>query len=263
MRGIGAALTVLVCTTLVSGRALSQGAPLSQQPQLNPGIISNENRRNERQIREQSDQTLQGPAVVAPKVPATQVGPSGEKTFRLKTVTFDPSAFLSKEELDAIIQPYVGTSIDISQIQRIIKSVNDLYAEKGIVTASATLPPQDLKDGVLRIALVEGKLGKVDVKGNDRLRSDFVRDHVSTAPGAVVDVPLLTREIASFNKTGVAQIQASLASGASFGLTDIELAVIEPPGLSVQLFGDNQGVESVGKHEGGFLIQGYAPFGDR
>ena len=238
-----------------------QAVPTAIQPQVNPGIISNENRRNEQQIREQSEETLQGPAVVPTPVPQTQVAPAGGPTFLLRSVTFDTSAFLTKDQLDAAVAPYIGKTVDISSIQRIVKAVNDLYAAKGIVTAAATLPPQDLKTGVLHVALTEGKLGQIVVKGNTRTSTDYIRGQVITQPGQVVDVPLLTREVAGFNKTGVAQIQASLQSGASFGLTDIQLAVIEPQALTVNLFGDNQGIESVGKYEGGFLLQGYAPLG--
>ena len=252
---------ILAGAVIAPASTWAQGIPAAGQPQLNPGIIQNQNRQNELQIREQNEQTLQGPAVVRTPVPTTVVGPAGGQTFLLHAVDFDTSAFLSREELDAIVAPYLGTKVDISQIQRIIKAVNDLYAEKGIVTAAATLPPQDLKKGDLRIALIEGKLEKVDVKGANRVDAGFIRNHVTTAAGGVVDVPLLTRDIASFNKTGVAQIQASLQAGSSFGLTDILLSVLEPPALSVDLFGDNQGIESVGKYEGGFLIQGYSPLG--
>ncbi len=49
--------------------------------------------------------------------------------------------------------------------------------------------------------------------------------------------------------------------GAQFGLTDIELAVTEPPRTLLQIFADNQGVESVGSYEAGALFQLYSPLG--
>ncbi len=230
-------------------------------PQINPGVIQNQNRQNENEVREQTDQTLAGPPVAPTNVPKTFVAPPGGATFLLREVVFTESAFITKRELDAIVTSYLDKKVDISDVQRIVKAVNDIYAERGIVTASAVLPPQDLKSGTLRISLVEGKLDTIRVVGNKRLRSDFVRDHVVTQDGEVVDVPLLIREVAAFNKTGVAQIQASLQPGASFGLTTIDLAVIEPPAVTVNLFSDNQGVQSVNRYEGGFLIQGYSPLG--
>lgn len=241
--------------------AHAQGVPGGIGAVPNPGLINSQNRQNEQQLRQQNEQILNGPGVVSPVVPAAKISPKGGPTFRLKHVRFDNSAFISKAQLADIAAPYIGTNVDFSDIQRIVKAVNDIYAARGLTTSAAYLPPQNLKDGDLHIGLVEGRLGKLGIKGTAQLRPDYVRAHVTTVAGEVVDVPLLTREVDAFNKTGVAQIQASLRPGATFGLSDIDLAVIEPPGLSVNLFGDNQGVESVNKYEGGFLIQGYSPLG--
>ncbi len=251
--------------SLVASLAVLTSGPTFAQtvvnPQINPGVIQNQNRQNENEVRKQTDQTLVGPPVAPTNVPPTFVAPPGGTTFVLRAVEFTPSAFIKKSELDTIVAPFLARKVDISDVQRIVKAVNDIYADRGIVTASAVLPPQDLKTGTLRISLVEGKLDAVRVVGNKRLHSDFVREQVVTKPGDVVDVPLLIREVAAFNKTGVAQIQASLQPGTSFGLTTIDLAVVEPPGVTVNLFSDNQGVQSVNRYEGGFLIQGYAPLG--
>lgn len=238
------------------GRAAAQAIV---NPQINPGVIQSQTKQNENEIKQQNEQRLVGPAVAPVIVPPSNVGPGGGARFLLKKVVVDKSAFLKPEELDKITAPFIGRRVDISDVQRILKAINDIYADRGLVTARAILPPQTLKNGELRIALVEGKLEKVEVKGNKRLQSDFIRRHISTQEGGVVDVPLLTREVLRANKTGVAQIQASLQPGSSFGLTTIDLAVIEPPAVSLNLFADNQGFESVDRYEGGFLIQGYSP----
>ena len=251
----------LMTALFVIVKAMPVSAQTVVNPQINPGVIQNQNRQNENEVKEQTDQTFSGPPVAPINVPKTFVAPPGGATFLLREVLFTESAFITRAELDAIIAPYIGKKVDISDVQRIVKAVNDIYAERGIVTASAVLPPQDLKAGTLRISLVEGKLDAVHVVGNKGLRNDFVRDHIATKEGEVVDVPLLIREVAAFNKTGVAQIQASLQPGSAFGLTTIDLAVIEPPAVTVNLFSDNQGVESVNRYEGGFLIQGYSPLG--
>jgi hemolysin activation/secretion protein len=257
-----AALAFLLVPCVVwTGAALAQGVPPSGAATVNPGLISKQNRENERQIQEQTKQPSVGPAVVGPSGPQTVIGPAGGATFLLKAVVFDKSAFISKEEFDAIAAPYIGKKVDLSQVQRIVKAVNDIYADRGLITASAYLPTQNLNSGTLHVGLVEGRLGKLTIKGNKRLKPDFILGHVPTQPGAVVDVPQLSRSIAAFNKTGVAQFQAALQPGVSFGLTDINLAVLEPPALQLDIFGDNQGVESVNRYEGGFLLQGYAPLG--
>jgi hemolysin activation/secretion protein len=246
--------------TLGASSARAQTPPAALAPQVNPGLINNQNQ----QIREQLEQrnTLpQGPAVLqGPRGESNVVSPGGP-TFVLRGVVVDKSKFLSPAELDAITAKYVGTRVDISGVQRMVKEINDLYAQRGIVTGAAYLPPQKLKSGIVEVKIVEGRLGKLSVTGANALSQDFVLSHVNQKVGEVVDVPQITKDLAFFNKTGVARIQALMQPGAQFGLTDVELAVTEPAKNLVQLFVDNQGVPSVGRLETGALLQHYGMLG--
>ena len=71
---------------------------------------------------------------------------------------------------------------------------------------------------------------------NANALSDFVLSHVDLKAGEVFDVPRITQDLAFFNKTGVARIQALMQPGAQFGLTDVELAVTEHPKDLIQTF---------------------------
>lgn len=198
-----------------------------------------------------------GPALEGPPRPAQDVAKKGGVTFPLRRVDFDPSRFISQAELQAIAAPYVGKTVDISDLQTIVKKVNDVFAARNLITAIAYLPPQDLGKGVLHVAIVEGKLGQMPVKGNRILSDGWIRSAVDVAPGEVVDVPAIERDVARFNVSSNAQIRAALKPGVNFGLTDITLSVIEPPTDSVQAFFDNQGSKATGIWEAGLNYQRY------
>lgn len=101
--------------------------------------------------------------------------PKGGAVVLLKSVTYDPpSAFLSAAELDAISAKYVGRRVDFSDISALVRDVNDLYAKKGVVTAGAILPPQNLSSGQLTVRLVEGREGTVSVVGEHRTHNDLI-----------------------------------------------------------------------------------------
>lgn len=262
LAGTGAARST-AWLALFAGLALFPAAARAQTPppsSVNPGAISNQNQQNREQI-EQQNALPQGPAVLAPPAYQSPVGAPGGPAFVLRGVHVDKSQFLSKDEIDAITKKYIGTRVDISGVQKMVKEINDLYAARGIVTAAAYLPPQKLQDGVVTVKIVEGRLGRIKVTGANQLSSDFVLSHVDQKAGEVVDVPAMSRELAFFNKTGIARIQALMQPGAQFGLTDIELSVVEPPKNLVQLFGDNMGVSSVGRLEAGTLLQHYGMLG--
>ncbi|MDB5562666.1 MAG: ShlB/FhaC/HecB family hemolysin secretion/activation protein [Hyphomicrobiales bacterium] len=204
-----------------------------------------------------------GPAVVTSPISRKELPAPGGPLVLLKTVSFGPpSEFLTTAQLDAIAAKYIGRRVDFSQISALVREVNDLYAAKGIVTASAILPPQKLTDGNLKVQLVEGKLGNVAVAGAHLTSDKFVLASVKLARNGVVDVPRAGRDIEFFNKTNSAQLRLLLQPGASFGLTDLSLGITEPPRNTLQFFSDNQGSLSTGLLEYGMYFRGYDLMGN-
>lgn len=244
---------------VVLGCVLSLGAGCIAGPgaaQVLPQTLENEAARQQREIeRQTAPQRQRGPAVVAPAPGPKLEFPAGGTTVVLTRIEFGDSKFLSPAELDAIRARYLGRRVDLAEIGRLVQSVNDLYAEKGQITASAVLPPQKLDGGVLKVRLVEGRVGKVSLSGAVQTWPWYIRSQVPISEGEVVDVPALNREVSIFNRLNETQIRAQLAVGASFGLTDIELALTEPARNVVQLSYDNQGVLSTGRYQGTLFLR--------
>lgn len=234
--------------------------------QVNPGLIERDVERQQRRL-EQREQVpkLQGPGVVAPqRAPAVKI-PGGGLRFKLRKVIFDKSKFITLEELDAIASKYVGKQVDVAGLQNLVSEINELYAKRGIVTAIATLPEQTADAGVVRVKLTEGRLQKTSVEGNQHTSKDYILQRVDPPKGEVLDVPQLNRDVVRFNRTNDVQVRALLQPGTDFGLTDLQLAVTEPPRNTLQLFFDNQGVQTTGKIEGGayYKLHNLAGIDDR
>ncbi|AMA61256.1 ShlB/FhaC/HecB family hemolysin secretion/activation protein [Bradyrhizobium sp. CCGE-LA001] len=253
MRILGAALAVgLAASCIASARAQS----------INPGVIQNDIDRQRRQLEQQSaPPKLTGPAVIGGEREKSQLLKPGGPKFRLRKVTFDESKFITPAELDEIARKYVGKDVDIAALLQLVADINAVYAARGIVTGIATLPDQDAKGGVVRVKLTEGRLQKTTVEGNKQTRTDYILDRVKEPEGEVLDVPKLNRDVIWFNRTNDVQIKALLQPGTSFGLTDLQFAVIEPPVDTWQLFVDNQGVENTGRWQGGTFYKRHGLFG--
>ncbi len=253
--------SILIRTAAAAVFAASLGArglAAPPPPTVTPGAIGNEQQRQQQQIENQqpSPQTApQESPVVGPSSGGSGVPAAPGVSFVLTGVTFDNSSFLSADEIQAIVQPYVGKTATFDDLAAIVAKVNALYRAKGQVTARAILPPQKIRNGVVHIALVEGKLGKVDVVGAKHMSEDYVRDRIAVPPGAVIDVKALTDDVVYFNRTDDAQVRALLKPGSAFGQTDVELDLTEPPPDAIQIFVDNQGVDSTGKEEAGLYYK--------
>lgn len=235
-------------------------------PQTNPGLIQEDVDRQRRRIEQQQQvPKQQGPAVVGPQRAPIITIPGGGERFLLRKVTFDESKFITREELDAIASKYVGKRVDIAGLQSLVAEINQLYAQRGIVTAIATLPPQTATAGVVKIKLTEGRLQSISAIGNQQTRESYLRKAVEQPKGEVLDVPKLNRDVVWFNRTNDVQMRALLQPGTDFGLTDLQLAITEPPVNTLQVFYDNQGVKTTGSNEGGIYYKrhGLAGFDDR
>ncbi|MDA9480396.1 hemolysin activation/secretion protein [Bradyrhizobium sp. CCBAU 65884] len=253
MRILGASLAIgLAACCIASARAQS----------INPGVIQNDVDRQRRQLEQQgAPPKLTGPAVIGGEREKSQLLKPGGPKFRLRKVTFDESKFITPAELDEIAKRYVGKDVDIASLLQLVADINAVYAARGIVTGIATLPEQDAKGGVVRVKLTEGRLQKTTVEGNKQTRTDYILDRVKEPEGEVLDVPKLNRDVIWFNRTNDVQIKALLQPGTSFGLTDLQFAVIEPPVDTLQLFTDNQGSENTGRWEGGAFYKRHGLFG--
>ncbi len=199
-----------------------------------------------------------GPGVVADPLNRRDLPPPGGPTVLLKSVTFAPeSAFLTPADLEQIAAKYRGNRVDFSQISELVRDVNDLYAERGIVTAAAILPQQQLSDGKLQVRLVEGQVGNVALVGEHQTNNEFILDRVTLSKGTTVDVPTASKDIQRFNAVNRAQLRMLLQPGATFGYTDLLLGITEPPKHELQFFLDNEGVESTGKAQVSALYRRY------
>lgn len=251
----GVALLLLAVVAAAPARAQTP-------PQVNPGLIDQSIERQRQRI-EQQEQVpkQQGPSVVGPaRAPAVQI-PGGGQTFLLRKVVFDASKFITPEELDAVASKYVGRRVDIATLMALVADVNAIYAARGIVTAIAILPPQTADKGIITIKLTEGRLQKSSVIGNQQTREGYIRSGVNPPAGEVLDVPQLNRDVVRFNRTNEVQLRALLQPGTDFGLTDLQIAVTEPPVNTLQFFVDNQGVKTTGRDEVGMYYKRHGLLG--
>jgi hemolysin activation/secretion protein len=178
--------------------------------------------------------------------------PDATAQILVKKIMTDPSAILSDAEITAITGKYEGRSVTIQELYQALKEINDLYAQKGFITAKAILPPQKVENGVVHVKLVEAHFGELTLGGNEHTRDSYIFKRLSEHNGGLVNIKTLEEDIFYFNRTNDLQIKAELKPGNDFGLTDCVLQVAEPDNIQGTLFSDNEGSKNTGKYRLGF-----------
>ncbi|MDY6879954.1 MAG: ShlB/FhaC/HecB family hemolysin secretion/activation protein [Thermodesulfobacteriota bacterium] len=195
------------------------------------------------------------PVKVAPKVK--------EQTFLVKKIITNPSEILSKKELDDILTAYEGKIIAIKDLFQIIDEINSLYRSKNMIAAKAILPPQKIKDGIVKIQLIEGHIGDIAIEGNKYTKDSYFRKRIDIQSGGLVDIDELKKNILHFNNTNDVRIRAELKPGSTFGTTDYVLNAQEPKNYDVTLWCDNAGRDDVGRYRLGAVLSSKSLLGYR
>ncbi len=200
---------------------------------------------------DQAERALRPRAIDKPEVPtakAEATAPDDVK-FTLRSIVFSPSEILSEQALIGLAQPLIGQSVSMTQLRTLVAQVNALYQQKGVSTAEALLPPQELQDGEVRILLVEGKLGNVELKGQTNLSSAYVLGRLKVPEGQLADTSALSRSVRRFNATNDAQVNLTLRPGSEFGRTDVLVDLQEQPRNQFRLLLDNFGNPATGAQQ--------------
>lgn len=199
----------------------------------------------------------------------TDDGSSGEEffehevSFQLKDVIIPDSQILSKSAISQLAAPFIGKKVNMADIKTIVNGINRLYQEKNFPSARAVLPAQEIKDGVVRIELIEGFVGRYTITGNDTTRTGFINKRISVREGELLDLEQLEKEMILFNAVYDAQVSASLKPGEVFGATDIVINMKEPKKYEGLVYGDNTGREETGRERLGLSLTRNSLFGIR
>jgi hemolysin activation/secretion protein len=194
------------------------------------------------------------------KPPPAEV-PREEVRLFVRRIETPPSQVLPRAELTAITATVEDREVGLAELFEVLDRINALYRAKGCVTCRAFLPPQKVQDGTVEIRLVEGKLGAVTVEGATYIREDFILERIRSAPGEVLRVRDLERDLAFINNTNDFKTAARLKPGASYGTVDAVIVAQEPQRLNLTVFGDNAGRDDIGRNRVGLVMNARSLFG--
>lgn len=201
---------------------------------------------------------------VTDKTPSPVKSPAAD-TVRvfISRIAVDASEILTAEEVQAITAPYENREISMSELYEVVGKINEVYKNKNYITAKAILPPQTITDGVVRIQLVEGRLGQLLLSGNQNTRDAFFLDRLNLVNGDLVRLDNLEQQLTRFNLLNDVRLRAELKPGATFGTTDIVLIAQEPENQKSLFFADNAGSKNTGQYRFGLSWNNQSLTGNR
>ena len=137
-------------------------------------MLLEQQRRLEEQ-RQQQEQLMQPrpPAEIEkPPPPAPSKG-NGAKVL-VTRFTFSGNTVIPTNEMEKIVAPYIGKELTVRELKDVAGRISEHYLANGYLLGQAYLPPQEIKGGLIEIAILEGKVGEIGVTGNQRYESSSI-----------------------------------------------------------------------------------------
>lgn len=155
-----------------------------------------------------------------------------------------------------------GAELSIADLSRMTATIADRYHRDGYLLAQAYLPAQDIKDGVVTIAVLEGHYGKVMVRNpSGRSRGAIDRELAGIHSGDTVTRGSLDQRLLLLSDIPGVAVKSTLVPGASVGTSDLIIDVIPGRTLSGSIEADNAGNRYTGQYRVGSTLNWNQPFG--
>ncbi len=180
---------------------------------------------------------------------ATQ-SPDKALRFQVSTIVFQGATLIAADQLQNIVKGWLNREITITDLRAAAQAVTDEYQRLGWY-ARAQVPAQEIRGGQVRIDVIEGRLGVVQVDdGGLKLRMDKgLVTGIMTArqkPGDPLRLENIERAIGILGDTPGVAVKAVLAPGAAYGETDVVIGAKDKPLLAAIVSLDDHGARSTG-----------------
>lgn len=133
---------------------------------------------------------------------------------------------LSPAEVEAAVYPYLGPEKTSDDVEAARAALEKAYAAKGFQTVAVSIPPQQVKDGVVVLQVIEGSVGRLRVKGSHYYDIDAIKEAApSLQEGTVPDFNKVSDDIVALNQLPDRKVTPSLRAGVTPGTVDVDLSV--------------------------------------
>ncbi len=147
--------------------------------------------------------------------------------FAIWEIQVAGNSVLSQKQIESTVYGYLGPDKSFDDVKRVQAALGEIYRKEGYSFASVTIPEQSVEDGIVRLKVVEGRLGRVRVSGNQYFSRKDILDNVpSLEPGQVPKIDEIQNDLALLNRSSRDRTITPLAKpGKKPETVDIELKV--------------------------------------
>jgi hemolysin activation/secretion protein len=188
--------------------------------------------------------------------------PVSSPRFDIATYRIEGNSLIETATLQEAIRPFTGKERDFGDVQRAVEAIEAAYARAGWGSVQVLLPEQTLESGTVAIRVIEGRIARITVEGNQHFGEENVRAAVPDLRPGQTPRPLDMQEsVRLANENPAKQTAVVLRAGEKEGDVEALLRVADQPPRSMSVSLDNTGNRHTGDWRLGVGLQHANLFG--
>ncbi len=170
--------------------------------------------------------------------------------FEIRAFSVDGNTLLAAPAIDKLLQPFSGKERNFGDVQRALEALEAAYHARGFNLVQVVLPEQELNQGVIRLQVVETRLGKVRVEGNRYFDEANIRNSLpGLREGESPNIGKVSSSLKLANENPSKKTALQLQSGGRDDEVDALLKVSDDKSWKIAASLDNSGNKSTGESQ--------------
>lgn len=165
--------------------------------------------------------------------------------------TFEGNNVFDSETLSGLLADDVNTSMTLEQMRQAAQKIETFYHNQGYKLTKVIVPKQIFSNnGPVKLAVLEGLLGNIEITGNDHYASENVYNILNALDfkqDEAIKLDTLEKAIVQLNRHSGIKSSSKLHQGTKLGYTDLSINITESPRFSGNLIYNNYGSKNTGR----------------
>ncbi|MCL5059406.1 MAG: hypothetical protein M1449_02095 [Candidatus Thermoplasmatota archaeon] len=146
--------------------------------------------------------------------------------FDLFEIRVEGNTVLPALLIERAVYPSLGEKKGIQDVEAARAALEKLYQDNGYLTVLVDIPEQEVKNGVVRLRVTEGRVERLRVTGSRYFSLGRIREKTpDLAEGSVPYFPDVQKQLAAVNRGGDRRVTPVLRPGRSPGKVEVDLKV--------------------------------------
>jgi len=184
--------------------------------------------------------------------------------FRLGQIRLSGAQSLPEAELQTLAAPYIGRDVTLADLETLADKLTVLYRSRGYFLAQAVVPMQTVRDGVVEISIIEGRLGNLALNIDPATPFSEARARAILSPlqaGQPLNGPQYERAMLLLSDQPGIRAGSALQAGVQAGTTDMTVEIQSARRWSFSADADNYGTRETGRYRAGGSARWASPTG--